>query len=81
MKRYKIVYYDNLGNKIIIEPNGDTLFGATNHRWRLAKSSGKWLDFKPRVTRSELTLEWLGNYFGKKVKIPSLNTKSKNDFH
>jgi hypothetical protein len=60
-----LTFFTNKGNKVLISPYKDTLFGHINHQWSYDRKDKEWTSFTPRLSRIELTIENLNKYFDK----------------
>ena len=60
-----LTFFTNKGNKVLISSYKDTLFGHINHQWSYDRKDKEWIPFNPRLSRIELTIENLDEYFNK----------------
>ena len=60
-----LTFFTNKGNKVLIAPHHDTLFGHINHQWSYDRKDKEWTPFNPRLSRIDLTIENLNRYFDK----------------
>lgn len=67
MNKKELVFFSRNGEKILIEPENDTLFGSTNYKWKLDRKDSDWTSFSPRVSLCDITLDFLCNYFDKSI--------------